>query len=236
MSASPETPLRSERRARRSAALILLCLLAFVGLEAAAMALYPGGNWLERGAVGHRFFANFFCDLTQPVSLSGVSNPFGSRLAQLGMLCFAVALAVLFWLVPRHFPQHSRAERWARGLGECAVLSFVAVPLTPSERFGSVHAALALVAGVLGIAAASWTVAALWLSKRRVLAVLGALSIAVGAFDAALFAYHLGDAAPPPLIVPATQKVAALLVLVWIASVAWSVLLGHDGERMKVLP
>jgi hypothetical protein len=215
----------SKAWARACAAAMLLSLVGFLGLMAAAMALYPGGNWLDRSAVGHHFFANFFCDLTQPISLSGVMNPVGSRLAQLGMLFFAAALAGLFWLVPYHFALHSRVGRWVRALGECAVLSFIAVPLTPSERFAS-----ALLAA-----------RALWISKRRVLALLGVLTLALGACDGALFAYHLGDAAPPPLLVPAGQKLAALSLVLWMASVAWSVLLGHDDERMpaddsQVLP
>jgi hypothetical protein len=216
---------------------MLFCLLAFVVLISAAIQLYPGGNWLDRGALGHRFFANFFCDLTQPVSLSGVRNPIGSRLAQLGMLCFAASLAGLFWLVPYHFRARARAARWVRGLGECAVLSFIAVPLTPSERFGNVHAALALVSGGLGIVAASWAALALFASGRRALGALGAGALAVAAFDAGLFVLHLRDAAPPPLVVPAAQKVAALLLAVWIAAVAVLVLLAerrqsrHDARQ-----
>jgi hypothetical protein len=199
----------------------------------AAMALYPGGNWLDRSAVGSRFFANFFCDLTQPISLSGVTNPVGSRLAQLGMLFFALALGCLFWLVPYHFALRPRVGRWVRTLGECSVLCFIAVPLTPSERFGNVHAALALVSSGFGIASALAAVCALWASERRVLALLGALTLALGAFDGGLFVYHLSDAAPPPLLVPAGQKVAALALVLWMAVVAWSVLLGHDSERTK---
>ena len=212
---------------------MLLSLAVFLGLTAASMALYPGGNWLDRAAAGHRFFANFFCDLTQPISLSGVTNAVGSRLAQLGMLFFAVGLAGLFWLLPQLFVVRSRAGRWVRGLGECAVLCFVAVPLTPSERFGNAHAALALVSGSFGVASALLAAWALWAAKRRVLALLGALTLALCAFDGALFTYHLGDAAPPPLLVPAGQKIAALTLVLWMVAVACWVLLGHAGEGMK---
>src|ERR1700709_1744487 len=60
----------------------LLGLLGFAGFWAGAMACYPGGTWLDRKHAGQSFFGNFFCDLTQPISLSGVANPVGSRLAQ----------------------------------------------------------------------------------------------------------------------------------------------------------
>ena len=48
--------------ARSCAVAMLFSLVGFLGLMSAAMALYPGGNWLDRSASGHRFFANFFCD------------------------------------------------------------------------------------------------------------------------------------------------------------------------------
>jgi hypothetical protein len=208
---------------RRCALLVVACLLAFVGSMAVAMLLYPGGNWLDRGAVGHRFFANFFCDLTQPVSLSGVDNRWGARWAQFGMLSFAVGLAGFFWILPQHFAAGARVAPWVRGLGECAMLIFVAVPLTPSEQFGNVHAALALLSGAFGLAAALCAVWALARSHRRarVLGALGALTLLVGTFDAVLFVYHLRDVTAPPLLVPATQKIAALLLSSWMAGAAW---------------
>ena len=46
-------------------------MVAFFSLFAATALVYPGGNWLDSGAHGHRFFANYVCDLTQPVSLQG---------------------------------------------------------------------------------------------------------------------------------------------------------------------
>jgi hypothetical protein len=213
----------SHSGAVRCALAIVLSWLAFLGLIAAAAWLYPGGNWLDRAASGHRFFANYFCDLTQPVSLSGVKNPLGSRLAQLAMLCFGVALAGFFWLLPRHFGSPTRLGTWVRGLGECAVLGFLAVPLTPSELFGDVHAWLSLLSGTFGLAAALGAVAGLLRSHRvaRALAIVGALSLIAGAVHAALFVRYLHASEPAPLIVPAVQKVAALLLSAWMLGVAW---------------
>jgi len=211
----------------RCAILIALSWLGFLGLFAAAAVLYPGGNWLDRAARGHRFFANYFCDLTQPVSLSGVKNPVGSRLAQLAMVCFAAALSGFFWLVPRYFEPNTRVAAWVRGLGECAVFSYLAVPFTPSERFGAVHAQLSLLSGALGLSAALCAVWALCRSHRvaRALGVLGALSLAAGALHAALFVHYLQASKPAPLLVPAAQKVAALLLSGWMLCVAWLTLI-----------
>jgi hypothetical protein len=203
---------------------VLACLAGFGALLGLAIALYPGGNWLDPSAAGHRFFANFFCDLTQPISLSGVRNSTGSRCAQLGMFCFAAALAGFFRLVPVRFSASSRAVRWVRGLGQCAVVCFIAVPLTPSERFGNWHAVLALVSGAFGVASALWAVRALLAARRRLLAVLGAAALALGAFTGGVFVYHLVYATPPSLLLPAAQKLAALLLTAWMTALAVSVL------------
>jgi hypothetical protein len=149
------------------------------------------------------------------------------------MLLFAGALAGLFWVAPCFFLPGARAERWVRRFGMLAVATFVAVPLTPSEHYGNLHAVLALTSGALGIAAAGAAVWALFAASRRAraLGVLGALALTVGAFDAVIFIRHLGEAAPPPLLVPAAQKVAALLVSAWIAAVALLVLFGERSVK-----
>jgi hypothetical protein len=216
---------------RRCALLIAFSWLAFCGLFAASALIYPGGNWLDRSAPGHRFFANYFCDLTQPVSLSGVNNPVGSRLAQLAMVFFAAALAAFFWLVPRFFATDTRPARWVRRLGACAVLSYLAVPFTPSELFGNIHAWLSLASGGLGLAAALAAVRALLRANRvaRVLGWVGALSLAAGLLHALLFLRYLHLSEPAPLIVPAVQKLAALLLSAWMLGVAW-LTLSHRRE------
>jgi hypothetical protein len=158
-----------------------------------------------------------------------VNNPLGSRLAQLAMLCFGVALAGFFWLVPRYFGSPTRLGTWVRGLGMCAVLGYLAVPLTPSELFGNLHASLSLLSGTFGIAAALCAVRGLLRSHRvaRVLGVVGALSLVAGGVHAALFVYYLHASEPAPLIVPAVQKLAALLLSGWMLGVAGLTLSRH---------
>jgi hypothetical protein len=213
---------------RRWALGMLACWLGFVAFSAASMWLYPGGNWLDPHANGHRFWYNFFCDLSQPVSLSGVNNPLGSKLGQMGIWCFALALSGFFWLVPLLFSDRTSPPvgRWVRRFGLSAVLGVALVPVLPSQRFGYLHGLLALASGALGIAGA--LVAALVLCREqgpvRWLGWLGALALAVGAVDAGVFAYLLRDSAPPPLLLPAAQKVAAILLSGWMIGVGWCVL------------
>jgi len=196
------------------------------------MALYPGGTFRDRSTVGASFFGNFFCDLTQPVSLSGVANPVGSRLAQCGMLFFAAALWGLFWVLPQLFARQSSIRPWFARLSTACVLTFLAVPLTPSERFGAWHARLSLLAGSLGIAAAVLAVWGLFTFERRArgLALLGGLTLVAVAFAGAIFVAHFGETAPP-LLVPAAQKIAALLLCLWIAAVALWALFDEDPRR-----
>jgi hypothetical protein len=224
---------RTRTSSQRVALATLVCLVGFVGFWAGAMALYPGGTWLDRSHQGQSFFANFFCDLAHPVSLSGVANPVGSRLAQTGMLLFAAALGGFFWVVPEHFARGSGCRIWVRRAGGLSVLVFAFVPLTPSEHFGRLHALLALGSGGLGLFSAFLAVWALFASggRSRALALLGCLALAVGGFDTVLFIEHLGDSAPPPLLVPAAQKIAALILCVWLASVASLTLLDDDSRR-----
>ena len=218
----------------RCALLIALSWLSFCALFIAAAAVYPGGNWLDRTAPGYHFFANYFCDLTQPVSLSGVKNPLGSRLAQLSMSCFALALAGFFWLVPRFFGPPGRLGTWVRVLGECAVLCYLAVPFTPSELFGDLHAWLSLVAGGFGLAAALCAVWGLLRGDRgaRVLGLLGALALVAGGVHAAIFVRALYAHESAPLFVPAVQKLAAALLSGWMLGVAWLTL----SRRREIVP
>lgn len=226
-------PAREQWLTERAPIATLAGLSGFIGFWAGAMALYPGGTFQNPKQPGQSFFGNFFCDLTQPVSLSGVANPVGSKLAQCGMLFFAVALWTAFWVVPRLLPRESAVRPWLRGFASLSVLTFVAVSLTPSEVFGRLHAVLALVAGGFGIVALLLSVRGLarLTGAPRVLALLGALALAVGAFDAVIFVRHLRDSAPPPLVVPAAQKVAAILLSLWMAGVAWLAILDNARRR-----
>jgi hypothetical protein len=222
---------RRRASARRGACATLLCLLCFAAFWAGAMALYPGGTWLDRTQLGQSFFGNFFCDLTQPVSLSGVANPVGSRLAQCAMFFFGGALLGFFWLVPRHFPlPDDRAPQAVFRAGLCAVCIFAAVPLTPSELFGWLHRALSLAAGLVGFLAGLGALMHLVLVDRRrdTLVIVGVLTLLTTLFAAAAFVVYW-DAPAPPLLVPSSQKVAALLLSAWIAGVASRVLLDNHS-------
>ncbi|HEY4157410.1 MAG TPA: hypothetical protein VGM29_04905 [Polyangiaceae bacterium] len=217
--------IRGNRRARNElvALGVLACLGAFVLLLLVAMLIYPGGNWLDPNADGHRFFLNFFCDLTQPFAISGRPNPLGSLLAKVAMLWFALALGGFFWIAPSHFEKGARIGVWVRTLGLSATLTYAVVPLVPSERFGPIHTEAILMAAPPGLLAVLLIVLGLTRADpaKKLLAWLGVLSLALGAVDSAVFVSHLGVRGPPPRLLPVLQKLAAISLSTWMAALAY---------------
>jgi hypothetical protein len=229
---------------RALAAAVVTSVVGFVGLEASAMWLYPGGTWWDPTTVGYRFWQNYLCDLEWHVGLNGQDNTAGSRLAKAAMLLLLAGLAAFWLIVPSLFgegepPGRQGARRifsWRLGglaallsvpfLGLASVAGAVAVALMPSDRFPVLHGLMVIVAGVPGLAAAA-------LSTRRLLARgglwpaggwLGAALFAVALADLALYTAHwaAGDNAAP--VLPAIQKVGLFLLLGWMNGVALRVM------------
>ena len=77
-------------------------------------------------------------------------------------------------------------------------------------------------AGALGLSAALCAVWALCRSSgaARALGVLGALALTAGILHASLFVHYMQRPEPAPLLVPAVQKVSALLLSAWMLGVA----------------
>ncbi|HEY2406082.1 MAG TPA: hypothetical protein VGI10_08765 [Polyangiaceae bacterium] len=202
---------------------MLASLGAFVLLLLLAILIYPGGNWLDPSATGHRFFLNFFCDLTQPFSISGRPNPVGSLFAKAAMLWFALALGGFFWIAPSHFEKGARIGVWVRTLGLSATLTYAVVPLVPSEHFGPIHTDAILTAAPPGLLAVLLIVFGLTRAgpAKKLLAWLGVLSLALGVVDSAVFVNHLGVHGPPPRLLPVLQKLAAISLSTWMAALAY---------------
>jgi hypothetical protein len=186
----------------------------FVVLEAAAMALYPGGTWWEPGARGHRFWQNFLCDLSWRVALNGQDNRVGSILSQAAMLVLVAGFVPFWWLAagPR--------ARAVRVLGLGSVVGTAAVTLMPSERFGSMHGVAVMVATSTGLAAAVGAAVGQLRAGDRVAGGLGLAVLACAGIDLVLYVRTFASGGPGPLAVPALQKVALLLLLTWMGVVA----------------
>ncbi len=217
MLARPGSP-----RLSLSSGAILLALVVFVGLEAAAMHLYPGGTWWDPAARGHRFWQNFLCDLEWRVALDGQPNALGARVAQAAMLVLVSAFAPFWGIVPRLFVRARTRARAVRALGWTSVVGMAAVSLMPSERFGALHAVAVVVAGVPGLTATALaTIGLLGGEPRpRIAGWLGAAVLASAAIDFLLYVHTAVRGGPGPPLLPGIQKVALTLLLAWMATVA----------------
>jgi hypothetical protein len=213
---------------------ILVAVAGFVWLELAAMHAYPGGTWWDRTTRGARFWQNYLCDLEWRVALDGEPNPVGSRLAQAAMLLLVAGFVPFWWVLPRLFtgaragPGTRALGRAVRGLGIAGVAGMAAVSLLPSDRFGALHGVAVIVAGVPALSAALLAAFGLLRGepRPRVAGLLGASTLAFAMLDFLLYARTLslgalgGLGGPGPMLLPAIQKVAVLLLLAWMAAVA----------------
>lgn len=198
-------------------------MLAFVLLVGIAMALYPGGTWLDPLAPGHDFFRNFFCDLTAPKALNGQQNP-GVVFARSGMMMLTLGIFP-FWLLVTRLFAHARA-RWANVVFVLGVLSTSAamlVPLVSSQEYGFLHPLLILVAGVPGLFAGGLAAFALAMTKSapRMPAMLAIATVLFVSVDGALYAAHvISGQAISSAWLPSLQKLAAMSLVAWMLATA----------------
>jgi hypothetical protein len=223
----PAAPVRGPSMPVRVASRLVLGLVAaFLALEIAAMALYPGGTWLDRSTIGYDFFRNFFCDLTAPRALNDQANP-GAPLGTAAIVLMGLALAPFWFLVTHRLRAHRPFSLTMRWLGFASAAAVVAVPLLPSQRYGLLHAAVIFVAGAPGLLAAVLATIGLLRTKgARLSGGVAALTLLLAAIDGALYTCHVvsGEEIRSALL-PTLQKLAAM------ALVAWMVATGVEASR-----
>jgi hypothetical protein len=205
-------------------------IATFVVGMAIAMAAYPGGTWCERSAMGHDFLRNFFCDLLHDVALNGQPSPVAAAASRVAMLALLAGVLVTYALAPHLFAGRGHAGRGGhagdvvRGFGSMCALGGVGVAFTPSNHHPTLHSAFVFVATVPGLVA--MIAASLALLRAKATRAVGGLSTAavlVGGVDAWLYARQLDGSHPCEIALPALERVAAALLLAWMASVAWRV-------------
>jgi hypothetical protein len=215
----------SDRLSRAGAWLTLAAVAVGAALLGAAMRAYPGGTAGAPARPGHSFWANYLCDLTGEVAVNGSSNARGAALARGGMLALSTALGLAFLIMPRVLRGGRAQAAVVRGGGVLCALGLIAVPAAN----GALHAPLVLGTVVPGVAAMGTTLVGLASARRR-----GLLGLAVGALgasvlDAVLYAGKIaGAVAAASTVVPAVQRIAAVLLVTWMAAVAAAVLRAED--------
>jgi hypothetical protein len=221
---------------RVAAAAVLVSVATFITLQIAAMALYPGGTWMDRSARGHDWLRNFFCDLSAGVALNGAPNP-GAGPATAAVLALSAGLFAFWLIVPQLFARRARLGALVRPLGLLSAAVLPLVPLLSSARWGSIHALVIFLAAVPGFAAAALATLALFASPaaRRPHGYLAGAMLLAALIDGALYAEHVASgSAVPPSALPALQKLAALLLLACMVTVSVTILRdrGRRGAQL----
>lgn len=196
----------------------LAALALFVVSMTAAMALYAGGSWLTPSAAAHSFWENFWCDLVREPAHNGQPNARAAQLATLGFTALAAALAP-FWLELSRLLQPG-PRRFVRFAGVAGALATAAVALVPSDRYPTWHAPFVLTAGVLGLSCG--VVCAGWALRHRAEARLFAASsvvlLALALLNLALYIAVVYVRPAETIVLPASQKLATLALLVWMVA------------------
>ena len=206
-------------RLRAPAISLYAALVAFVVLTGLAMARYPGGTWCHEDEQGLDFWLVFFCDLTHAHALNGSPNP-AQGIARAGLLAL-VAGFVPFWFLASRLVAAGAARTAIVALGLVSVAGLVAVPLVPTDRYGGLHALTVMLAGGPGLLAA--VLVAAGHARRatpRALRVVAPAACGVALVTMALYLRaHFGGIQCSPAL-PVGQKIAAALLLAWMALVA----------------
>lgn len=130
--------LKPSIQARLMVIIFSFLLIVYVVMTAVAMKLYPGGSSIDHSTIGHRFWLNYLCDLSQPLGLNGQPNP-GAIWGRTALMIFSLLTACFWWLLPLvmdDFPLRKKLVRW---MGVVSAFFAVLIPVTPSEQFGIIH-------------------------------------------------------------------------------------------------
>ncbi len=200
---------------------IALSVVAFMGLETAAMLLYPGGTWWDPTSHGSSISQNYLCDFERREAIDGAANPIGSWLAEAAMFSLVLGL-MAFWNVMPSLMGRGKAGPVVRTLGLVSLFGVVAVILLPSDRFGRPHGVAVIVAGGPGLVAVALAVRGLFRRERRprIAAWLGAATLAIAGVDLIGFAMHLIAGGLGTPLLPALEKAALTQLLAWMVAVS----------------
>ena len=195
--------------------LIAACALASTILFTFAAYAYPGGNHFDHAASGHDFWRNALCDVARSTSLDGASNAVGATFARVAMSTMAIAIGLMMWSLPRHFPDRVVLRQTVRVFAAITVPAALAVVFLPTDRFSDLHGVVTVTAGILGTGGASLAVIAALRDGRRPSVFLGLLTLAAAFGSLGIYMVELMAGGPPRLAVPVLEHIAAVLLVAW---------------------
>jgi hypothetical protein len=199
------------------------------------MAAYPGGTAWDPTTRGHDFWFNYLCDLERAVALDGRPNGPASAFARGAMLVLALGMLEFWRLLAARVAQRPRVSALVRWLGAIASAGAGAAAVFPGDRYAGLHPIIMLAAGVPGVGAAALGSAALFATRSDArlddegaatatttpYAIGAGIGVAAASLaDLVLYAAHVVAGEEPPREVAVLERVALLLLLVWMALVA----------------
>lgn len=209
---------------------VLLATAGGVVLFALAMHLYPGGTAMDPGRAGHSFWLNFLCDLMSGVAQNGVPNVAGSLAARAALLAMGLALGIHFLAMPALLDGPRALARAIRVVGALCAAGLIMVPFAHGPAHAPTifaSAGAGLVAGILTLIAEARGPAS-ERARRRLLGAAVALVAADSLFYAQTFSTHPRVVLPQ---VPIFQRLACLLVVLWMAVSAAQILARAPDDR-----
>lgn len=214
---------------RRLGAALLGAVGVFLATYALAIAWYPGGTWFDRHAAGYDLLRNFVCDLTQPIALDGRPNPIGAFFGKASMLALDAGLSFAFLGALRLGTPTKALARTIRVAATVSFIGIAAVPLTPSLVLGALHTVAVLTGVVAGLFAGSFALVLLRRSPFRRISAIGVSVFLVSFGDAAIYAWSIVSRTTP-VALPMLQRLALVLLVVWLAAIGWAL---FNRERLR---
>lgn len=197
-----------------------LGLLGFAACMGTAITLYPGGTFRDPQSPGYAFWDNYWCDLLDPVALSGEDNLWGSRFARAAFAVFALVL-LRFWPLAAAWAQGGTKSRLAVSLGRAGAISLLLVSATSSVSEPEAHAVAVTASAGAGVVSALLLLPALHARTDRLTASLG-IALALTTTVTLLQYVRQGiTRANYAAWLPASQKLATLLLLAWMVRLIW---------------
>ena len=196
-------------------------LLGFLGLTLRAAVAYPGGTFCEPDARSYRFWGNYFCDLTAPVTGRGIDNSLAAASAHAAFASFALALGPFFWLLAGL----AGRRLIIRSCGLVSAFATAVLAWVPSGFGPTLHATAVFGATVPGLIAAGVGVYGLGLRTvkqglTRAAFALGVATFLAGFATAAGYAYVVATHGGCVPCLPVLQKAVGMLLVSWMLLVA----------------
>jgi hypothetical protein len=207
-----------------------LALAASAGLTCFAMALYPGGTYLDPTTRGYSMFQNSLSDLGSGVSWSGQPNPGAWVHLAASIMLIAGSAACFIGLVRAYSisPATTLLARLAGGLVAVAAIAMTGVAFEPQDRFPTLHGNFTVLAlGAFALATLLLSIATALSDRSRRLVPIGWLTL-TGVIVAWSCVIPKRPTTPVDLAIPVIlQKLVAVVLL---ATLTFQ---SYQAERLK---